>query len=150
VAFPPPDAPHLWYERIAQLAADLGLPSGATGQQIITFVIQVATMKNDLDRVAPLVRAIATAAYVLEGRVVVPSELQSRFADLYPGVARVYGLKTTSEVEDLNTAQMGHCDEVSYHVCPSYSSTRMYHAETAETVSDLTCARPGAIAIGFS
>ena len=124
VAFPPPDAPHLWHERIAQLAAVLGMPSGATGSEIIIFVIQVAAMKNDLDRVAPLVKAIGTAASVLEGRVVVPSELQSIFADLYPSAARAYGLKTTREAVDLNTTQTGHCAEVSHHVCPSYSSTR--------------------------
>jgi len=115
VAFPPPDAPHLWHERIAQLAVDLGMPSRATGKDLITFVVQVAAMKNELDRVVPLVNAIATAARVLEGRVVVPSELQSIFADLYPSAARAYGLKT-KEVVGLNTAQMGHCAEVS-HTC---------------------------------
>jgi len=119
VAFPPPDAPHLWHERIAQLAAHIGMPSGATGTDIITFVVQVAAMKNDLDRVAPLVKAIAMAARVLEGRVDVPSELRSMFADLYPSAARAYGLQTG----DLNTAQTGYCAEVSHHVCPSYSST---------------------------
>jgi hypothetical protein len=146
VAFPPPDAPHLWYERITQLAAELGMPSGSTGQNIITFVIQVATVKNDIARVAPLVRAIATAACVLEGRVVVPSELQSIFADFYPSAARAYGVKTTKELVGLNTVQAAHCDEVSHHVCPSYSSTRIY-AESELPVSDLTCARPGATAI---
>ena len=124
VAFPPPDAPHLWLERISQLAADLGLASSTTGKDIITFVIQVAKMKNDLDTVAPLVRAIAIAARVLEGRINVPSEVLSFFASLYPCAARVYGLKTTREVmDDLNTAQTGYCDEVSHHVCPSYSSS---------------------------
>ena len=48
VAFPPPDAPHLWHERIAKLAANHGMPSGATGRKIIIFAIQVALMKNDL------------------------------------------------------------------------------------------------------
>jgi hypothetical protein len=95
------------------------MPSGTTGKAIITFVIQVAAMKNDLDRVAPLVKAIAMAARVLEGRVDVPSELRSKFADLYPSAARAYGWKTTREAGDLNTAQTGHCAEVS----PSYSST---------------------------
>jgi hypothetical protein len=122
VAFPPPDAPHLWYERIAQLATNLGMPSGASGKDLIMFVIQVAAMKNDLGRVAPLVKAIATAACVLEGRVVVPSEVQSIFADFYPSAARAYGVKTTRELVDLNTLQAGHCDEVSPHVCPSYLS----------------------------
>ena len=125
VAFPPPDAPHLWHERITQLAACLGMPSGTTGKEIITFVIEVAAMKNDLDRVVPLIKAIATAARVLEGGVNVPSELRSKFADLYPSAARAYGWKTTREAGagDLNTAQTGHCAEVSHYVCPSYSST---------------------------
>ena len=99
------------------------MPSGATGRDIITFVVQVAAMKNDLDRVAPLVKAIAMAARVLEGRVVVPSELRSVFADLYPSAARAYGLKTTREAGDLYTAQTGYCAEVSHYVCPSNSST---------------------------
>jgi hypothetical protein len=30
-AFPPPDAPHLWHEKISQLAANLGMSSGTTG-----------------------------------------------------------------------------------------------------------------------
>jgi hypothetical protein len=94
------------------------MPSGTTGKAIITFVIEVAAMKNDLDRVMPLIKAIAMVARVLEGRVNVPSELRSKFADLYPSAARAYGWKTTREAGagDLNTAQTGHCAEVS----PSY------------------------------
>ena len=130
VAFPPPDAPHVWHERIAQLAANLGMPSGVTGQDIIMFVIQVANMKNDLDRVATLVKAIGTAASVLEGRIIVPSEIKAAFINLYPSAARAYGLglETTSEAVavDLNTAaQATYYAEVSYHVCQSYSSTRI-------------------------
>jgi hypothetical protein len=84
------------------------------------FVIQAAAMKNDLDRVAPLVNAIYIAAGVLEGRVIVPSEIQSAFADLYPSAAWAYGLRTTREaVGLLNTAEASHCAEVSHHVCPS-------------------------------
>jgi hypothetical protein len=75
VTFLPPDAPHLWHERIAQLAANLGAPRGATGKLIIMFVIKVAAMENELDRVSPLVKAIGTAASVLEGRAIVPSEI---------------------------------------------------------------------------
>jgi hypothetical protein len=128
VAFPPPDAPHLWHERIAQLAANLGMPSGVTGQDIIMFVIQVANMKNDLDRVATLVKAIGTAASVLEGRIIVPSEIKVAFINWYPSAARAYGLglETASEAfaVDLNTATHAtYYAEVSYHVCQSYSST---------------------------
>jgi hypothetical protein len=53
------------------------MPSGTTGQAIIMFVIQAATMKNDFDRVATLVKAIGTGASVLEGRVIVPSEIKT-------------------------------------------------------------------------
>ena len=68
------------------------------------FVIQAATMKNDLDRVAPLVKAIGTAASVLEGRAIVSSEIKSAFIDLYPSVARAYGLglETTREAVAVN------------------------------------------------
>jgi hypothetical protein len=71
------------------------MTSGATGKVLIMFIIQVATMKRGLDRVAPLVKAIGIAASVLEDRAIVPSELQSIFVELYPSAARVYGLKTT-------------------------------------------------------
>ena len=83
MAFPPPDPPHLWHERIAQLAADLGMSSETAGKDIMTFAVQVTPMKNELDQVVPLVNAIATAARVLESRVDVPGELLSIFADLY-------------------------------------------------------------------
>jgi hypothetical protein len=96
------------------------MPSGATGKALIMFDIQVASMKNELDRVAPLVKAIGIAASVLEGRAAVPSEILSIFADLYPSAAQAYGLKTTREAVDLNS---GYCAEVNHHVRPSYSST---------------------------
>ena len=92
------------------------------------FVIQVATMKNELDKVAPLVRALAGAARLLEGRVVVPNELRPLVAKLYPGVARMLGFLECAGEAGLNTALQGHCDEVSRHVCSSYSSTRMLMA----------------------
>jgi hypothetical protein len=114
------------------------MPSGATGKEIITFVIRVADMKNDLDRVAPLVKAIWMAARVLEGRVIVPLEIWSAFACFYPSAARVYGLKATREAVavGLNTTAQDYCAEVSYHVCPSYSSTRMrIYAETPYQIS---------------
>lgn len=105
------------------------MPSGSTRQDLITFVIHVATAKNELDKVAPLVRALAGAARIREGRVVVPSELQTLAIKLYPGVARMLGFmhmeRADSEEASLNTAPEGHCDEVSCRVCSSYSSTRM-------------------------
>ena len=105
------------------------MPSGATRQDVITFVIHVATAKNELDKVAPLVRALAGAARIREGRIVVPSELRALAIELYPGVARMLGFMeradSDSEEASLNTAPEGHCDEVSCRVCLSYSSTQM-------------------------
>ena len=126
VAFKPRGAPHLWHAKISQLAADLGMPSNTTPEEIITFVIQVAKMKNEVNQVAPLVRALAGAARLLEGRDV-PSEMRPLVAKLYPGVARWLGFLECAGGADLNTAQQGHCDEVSCHVCSSYSSTRNVH-----------------------
>jgi hypothetical protein len=88
VTFPPSDGLHLWHVRICQLAAELGLPNGTTGRAIITFVIQVAIVKNELDKIIPLVQAIRAAARILEGRDIVSSELLSRVIDLYPCAAR--------------------------------------------------------------
>src|SRR5260221_132757 len=105
------------------------MPSGTTGQDLITFVIHVATAKKELDKVAPLVRALAGAARLLEGRDVVPKELQPLVVKLYPGVARMLGfLDCTGEAgpgPGLNTTLQGHCDNVSRHVSSSYSPTRM-------------------------
>ncbi len=50
-------------------------------------------MKNKLDQVVPLVKAIAAATGILEGRVVGSSELQSFVVDLYPGAVGAYGMK---------------------------------------------------------
>ena len=122
VAFKPRGAPHLWHAKISQLAADLGMPSGSTPEDIVTFVIHVAAAKNELDRVAPLVRALAGAARLLEGRDVVPNEMRPIVAKLYPEVARWLGFLECAGGADLNTAQQGHCDEVSRHVCSSDSS----------------------------
>jgi hypothetical protein len=75
VAFPPPEGQHLWHAKVSQLAADLGMPSGATGKDIVTFVLHVASKKNELHRVMPHAKALAIAARVLEGRIVVPTLL---------------------------------------------------------------------------
>jgi len=127
VAFRPRGAPHLWHAKVSQLAADLGMPRETTGEEIITFVIQVAKVKNELDQVAPLVRALAGAARLLEGRDVVPHKMRPLVAKLYPGVARRLGfLECAGDADsDLNTAQRGHCDQVSRHVCSSDSPIRM-------------------------
>ncbi len=51
------------------------MPSGATGKDIVNFVLRVASRKNELHRVMPLVKALAAAARVLEGRIVAPTTL---------------------------------------------------------------------------
>ncbi|KAI0287309.1 hypothetical protein BC826DRAFT_57381 [Russula brevipes] len=92
VAFPPPDAPHLWHVKVLWLATQLGMPREATGKDIVCFVIRAATMKNELERVVPLIKAIAAVARVLEGRAIVPSGLLPDILDLYPAAARMHGI----------------------------------------------------------
>ena len=146
VAYPPRNAPHLWQAKVSQLAVDLGMPSGTKGQDIIMFVIHVASMKNELDQVAPLIRTLAGAARLAEGRDVVPKEMQPLVAKLYPGVARMLGFLDCAGEADLNTAAVrSHCDEVSRHVSSSYPSTLMLRCP----VSDLTCVRQGAIRLSY-
>jgi len=70
VALPPSEGQHLWHDMVSQLAADPGTPSGATDKDIIHFVLRVASVKNDLHRVIPLVKTLTAAARVLEGRIV--------------------------------------------------------------------------------
>jgi hypothetical protein len=66
VALPPPEGLHLWHAKVSQLAVDLGMPSGATDKDIVNFVLRVASVKNELHRVTPLIKALAAAARVLE------------------------------------------------------------------------------------
>ena len=84
VAFLPRGSPQLWHAKISQLAADLGMPSGTTLKEIVTFVIHVVAAKNELDKVAPLVRALAGAARILEGRDIVPHEMRPLIEALSP------------------------------------------------------------------
>jgi hypothetical protein len=87
VAFPPRDAPHLSGAKVSQLATDLGMSSGTTGQDMIMSVIHGATANNELDKVAPLIKALA-ATRILDGRIVVSSEAQPLVIKFYPGVTR--------------------------------------------------------------
>lgn len=105
VAFPPPRAPHLWHAKVLQLAADLGMPSGSTGRDIVTFVIQLAAVKKELDKVAPLIKKFAAAARVSEGRISVQTML--------PGATRLDGIYPTSAGSN-NTRKRCH-DEVTLH-----------------------------------
>ena len=60
------------------------MPSGTTGKDIVRFTIHVASVKNELHRVIPLVKALAAAARVLEGRIVAPTTLLPVVLALYP------------------------------------------------------------------
>lgn len=60
------------------------MPSGSTGKDIVNFVLRVASVKNELHRVTPLVKALAAAARVLEGRIVAPTTLLPVVLALYP------------------------------------------------------------------
>ena len=88
VALPPLEALHVWHDRVtvSQLATNLDMPSGATGKDIVNFVPHVASVKNELNRVVPLVKALAVAARVLEGRIVAPTTLLPAILALYPAL----------------------------------------------------------------
>ena len=101
------------------------MPSGTTPEEIVTFVIHIAKAKNELDKVVPLVRALAGASTSVHGQTVVPVELRPLVATLYPDAARMLGFPEYIGATGLNTAVQNRPDEVSRHECSSYSSTRM-------------------------
>jgi hypothetical protein len=101
------------------------MPSGSTGEDIVTFVVHVAKAKNEVDKVAPLIRTLAGASRLVHGQTVVPVELRPLVAQLYPDAARMLGFPEYIGGASLNTAVQSHSDEVSRHVCSSYSSARM-------------------------
>jgi len=74
VALPPPEGLHLWPIKVSQLPAELGM-RGATGADIVGFVLRAGYEKNELYKVIPLIKAYAAAARVLEGRIVAPTTL---------------------------------------------------------------------------
>jgi hypothetical protein len=84
VALPPPEGLHLWPTKVTQLAVDLGMPNWYTGRDIVAFVLHVASVKNELQKVVPLVKALAAAARVLEGRIVAPTTLLPVVLAVYP------------------------------------------------------------------
>jgi hypothetical protein len=77
IAFPPSEAPHLWYSNVSNLAAQLGMPVGSTGRDIVAFVLRVAAAKNELGRVSELIRSMACTAKAVERQAVVASMLAS-------------------------------------------------------------------------
>jgi hypothetical protein len=75
IAFPPTETPHLWYSKISQLAAQIGMPRGSTGRDIIAFVLQVAKTRNEFEKVAQLIRSLVAAAKAAERQVIMSSML---------------------------------------------------------------------------
>ena len=123
--FKPHGAPHLWHNRIFQLATDLGMPGGTTPEEIVMFVILMAKAKGELDRVAPLVRASVSVSRLVHDHTIVPIELWPLVCELCPDVAHMLGLLDCAGEPGLNTAVQGYSDEVSHRVGSSYSSTRI-------------------------
>ncbi|KAI0272954.1 hypothetical protein BGY98DRAFT_1189123 [Russula aff. rugulosa BPL654] len=92
IALPPSEGLNHWNTKVSHLAANLGMPTGATGKDIVYFVLHVASRKNELHRVMPLVKALATAARVLEGRIVAPPTLLPVVLALYPSARPLGGI----------------------------------------------------------
>ena len=89
------------------------MPSGTTGRDVITFVIHVAAMKNELHQVAPLVRALAGASRLVHGHTILPMEPRPLTATMYPDVAPMLEFPEYIEEPGLNTAVQGQSDKVS-------------------------------------
>jgi hypothetical protein len=86
------------------------MPSGATGKDTVNFVLHVASVKNELHRVTPLVKALAAAARVLEGRIVAPTTLLPVVLALYPSAGPLSGIAAVGA--ESNAAWERHHDEV--------------------------------------
>ena len=86
------------------------MPSWSTGRDIVTFVLHVASVKNELGKVVPLIKALAATARVLEGRNVAPTALLFVIFALYPGIVP---LCSTEPVQaETKTARKRSHDEV--------------------------------------
>ena len=129
VALPPPEGLHHWHTKVSQLASDLGMPSGATGRDIVSFVLRVASMKNELHRVTPLVKALAAAARVIEGRIVAPTTLLPVVLAIYPSAGPLCSMAAVGA--ESNTAWKRYHDEVE----SSLARELIVHADASEVAS---------------
>lgn len=86
------------------------MPSWSTGRDIVTFVLHVASVKNELGKVVPLIKALAATARVLEGRNVAPTALLLVIFALYPGIVPL--CSTESVQAETKTARKRSHDEV--------------------------------------
>lgn len=125
VALPPPEGLHLWHSKVSQLAVNLGMPIEATGRDIVSFVLHVASVKNELPKVIPLVKALAAAARVLEGRIVAPTTLLPVVLSVYPSTVPLSSIEPvaadTDRPADSNTTRKRSHDEVESKSCsPTY------------------------------
>ena len=89
------------------------MPSEATGKDIVFFVLHVASKKNELHRVTPLITALAAAARVIEGRIVAPTTLLPVVLALYPNAGPLGGIAAVgAESESSATWERHDHDEV--------------------------------------
>ncbi|KAI9434253.1 hypothetical protein H4582DRAFT_2081306 [Lactarius indigo] len=77
IAFPPCEAPDLWYPNVSKLASQLGMPVGSTGRDIVNFIMNVAAAKNELDRVSGLIKSMVGISKAIERQAIVSSMLAS-------------------------------------------------------------------------
>lgn len=77
IAFPPSEAPHLWYPNVSKLVTQLGMPVGSTGRDIVNFIMHVAAAKNELDRVSGLIKSMVCITKAIERQAIVSSMLAS-------------------------------------------------------------------------
>ncbi|KAH8977458.1 hypothetical protein EDB86DRAFT_3092199 [Lactarius hatsudake] len=77
IAFPPSEAPHLWYPNVSKLVIQLGMPAGSTGRDVVNFIMLVAAAKNELDRVSGLIKSMVCITKAIERQAIVSSMLAS-------------------------------------------------------------------------
>ncbi|KAH9966944.1 hypothetical protein BGW80DRAFT_1462278 [Lactifluus volemus] len=113
IAFPPADSetPHLWYFKVTELAAQIGMPRGSTGRDIIAFVLQVAQDKNEFEKVSQLIKSLAVAARMAERQAILSSMLASLAPKEHSAAAPEGGTKSLET--DSGTPCKRDYDEVS-------------------------------------
>ena len=80
------------------------MPSRTTGKDIVNFVLRVATVKNELHRVTPLVKALAAAARMVERRIVAPPTLLPVVLAQYPSARPLYDIAAVGAASESNAA----------------------------------------------
>ena len=103
------------------------MPSGATGKDIVQFVLHVASRKKELHKpeVALLVKAFAAATRSLEGRIVATTTLLPIVLSLYPSVRPLANIADIGA--ESNAPWERHHDEVE----PSLARKLLVHADAS-------------------